>query len=68
MNCPKCGTEATKLHWNSADSGQGGVQGNIAGGHPVAALLGVGWIAAKTILSSRYSCNNPRCNHAWRVW
>ena len=68
MNCPKCGTEAHKLHWNSADPGQVGVASNIARGHPALALLGAGWLVAKAALSSRYVCKNPDCNHAWRVW
>ena len=67
--CPKCGAEATKVHWNaSTGSGQVGVAQNIAGGHPIAALAGAVWLATQAALSSRFVCTNAACGHEWRVW
>jgi len=72
LRCPKCGgvstKDSTELGLASRDKPSAAMAAvNIQrGGHPLLVAASLAWMAAKSLMSTPYTCS--KCHHQWRDW
>lgn len=76
--CEKCGQIGTKKTWDTLTKPESqAAKGTAfragqnlnpynANSHPLVAVLSLGFMTARAVLSTMYEC--PGCNHQWRSW